>query len=130
MTRAPSTTGRKVALYIVMLGTRRHLTEVLPPGSVEATADLLLAGGGTVLITHDGGGAADAHVGSVNAFLQPYGMVIVMGDESCWSDPGGGADYTIDDADNLALLLAIFDCVPGPVRTEDHSWSGVRALFE
>jgi methyltransferase (TIGR00027 family) len=44
-TEAPSTTARKVALNIVSLGTRKHLTEVLPPGIVEATADLLVAGG-------------------------------------------------------------------------------------
>jgi methyltransferase (TIGR00027 family) len=42
---APSATARKVALNIVTVGTRSHLSGVLPPGSVETTAQLLRAGG-------------------------------------------------------------------------------------
>ena len=44
-TEIPSATARKVALNIVTLGTRGHLKEVLPPGIVGATAELLVAGG-------------------------------------------------------------------------------------
>ena len=41
----PSRTARKVALNIVTLGSRRGMSEVLPPGIVEATANLLVASG-------------------------------------------------------------------------------------
>lgn len=41
----PSKTARKVALNIVTLGSRRGMSEVLPPGIVEATANLLVESG-------------------------------------------------------------------------------------
>ena len=41
----PSTTARKVALNIVSLGAKPGMEEVLPPGIVDATADLLVASG-------------------------------------------------------------------------------------
>ncbi len=41
----PSTTARKVALNIVTLGAKPRMDEVLPPGIVETTAELLVASG-------------------------------------------------------------------------------------
>lgn len=41
----PSKTARKVALNIVTLGEKPGMAEVLPPGIVEATAELLVASG-------------------------------------------------------------------------------------
>ena len=41
----PSKTARKVALNIVTLGTKPGMDDVLPPGIVEATAELLVASG-------------------------------------------------------------------------------------
>ena len=41
----PSKTARKVALNIVTLGTKPGMDSVLPPGVVEATAELLVASG-------------------------------------------------------------------------------------
>jgi methyltransferase (TIGR00027 family) len=43
--KAPSTTARKVALNIVSLGSRCSMEGTLPPGIVDATANLLLAAG-------------------------------------------------------------------------------------
>jgi methyltransferase (TIGR00027 family) len=44
-TETPSDTARKVALNIVTLGARGSTKEILPPGTSEATAALLVAGG-------------------------------------------------------------------------------------
>lgn len=44
-TETPSATARKVALNIVTLGFRGSMKEILPPGSSEATPELLVAGG-------------------------------------------------------------------------------------
>ena len=44
-TARPSRTARKVALNVVTLGSRRGMEKVLPPGIVEATAELLVASG-------------------------------------------------------------------------------------
>lgn len=41
----PSLTARKVALNIVTLGSKRGMDEIMPPGIVESTADLLVASG-------------------------------------------------------------------------------------
>lgn len=41
----PSITARKVALNIVTLGSKEGMDKVLPPGIVEATADMLVASG-------------------------------------------------------------------------------------
>jgi hypothetical protein len=41
----PSKTARKVALNIVTLGAKRGMEEVLPPGIVDATAELLVESG-------------------------------------------------------------------------------------
>ncbi len=41
----PSKTARKVALNIVTLGAKPGMDEVLPPGTVETTAELLVASG-------------------------------------------------------------------------------------
>ncbi|MFC1857468.1 hypothetical protein ACFL9U_05490 [Thermodesulfobacteriota bacterium] len=41
----PSKTARKVALNIVTLGAKPRREEVLPPGIVEITAELLVASG-------------------------------------------------------------------------------------
>jgi methyltransferase (TIGR00027 family) len=41
----PSKTARKVALNIVTLGAKRGMEDVLPPGTVEATAELLVESG-------------------------------------------------------------------------------------
>lgn len=44
-TERSSKTARKVALNIISLGTRRGMQEVLPPGIVDATAQLLVESG-------------------------------------------------------------------------------------
>ena len=44
-TERPSMTARKVALNIVTLGAKRGMEEVLPPGIVDATAELLVESG-------------------------------------------------------------------------------------
>lgn len=41
----PSKTARKVALNLLVLGAKPGMDEVLPPGIVESTADLLIASG-------------------------------------------------------------------------------------
>ncbi len=41
----PSMTARKVALAIVTLGAKPGMNNVLPPGIVEATAEMLVASG-------------------------------------------------------------------------------------
>ena len=43
----PSRTARKVALNIVTLGAKPGMGKVLPPGIVDATAELLVASGAT-----------------------------------------------------------------------------------
>jgi methyltransferase (TIGR00027 family) len=42
---SPSKTARKVALNILTLGAKRGMEEVLPPGIVETTAEMLVASG-------------------------------------------------------------------------------------
>jgi len=44
-TENPSRTARKIALNIVTLGAKAGMDKVLPPGIVDATADLLVASG-------------------------------------------------------------------------------------
>lgn len=44
-TARPSWTARKVALNVITLGSRRGMETVLPPGIVDATADLLVVSG-------------------------------------------------------------------------------------
>lgn len=64
------------------------------------------------------------------AVYRGNGTVIVLGDDSCFADPDSGSDYALDAFDNALLLLNLFDCVGGTVRTEAVSWSGVKALFD
>jgi len=155
-----------------------------------------VAGGGAVLVIHDGGYYSDDHTDSMNSFLAPYGItlaatgdygsagvhmtgfephcitngvaelgldsvrlitsltapavdlttgdpdflayyenavggkVIVLTDDSLWSDPGAGGDQNIGDYDNLAILLNIFGCVEASVSAESLSWGDVKAIYD
>ncbi len=60
----------------------------------------------------------------------PSGWVFVIGDGSMWTDSDYGGARHLGWADNLALLLAVFDladCVDSPVSA--GSWSGVKSLY-
>lgn len=57
------------------------------------------------------------------------GWVIVIGDDSQWSDHVN-MDYGIDDFDNLTSLHNVFgyeNC--DPTATEATSWSGIKSLY-
>ena len=56
------------------------------------------------------------------------GLVVVLPDDTLWTDPEAGTDYCIEDFDNLKVLLNIFDCVVS-VSTEVCSWTTVKQLW-
>lgn len=57
------------------------------------------------------------------------GMVVALPDLSLWKNPGAGSDYNIQDFDNAAVLLNIFDCSFGPVATVVLSLGSIKALY-
>ena len=58
------------------------------------------------------------------------GWVIVLGDDSLWTDSDSASDYNITDLDNLALLLNMFGYVAcDPSSVDAASWGQVKALY-
>jgi hypothetical protein len=58
------------------------------------------------------------------------GWVIVISDDSLWSDPGAGSDYDLYDFDNLTMLLNAFGytgCLPTAV--ESTSWGRIKGAY-